>query len=277
MPELPEVETTRRCLFPILDRTVVGVQIRTPGFITGVASPPALLLGCRLAALERVGKQLLLAGVADRQPGTQPALGLHLGMTGSLRLVNPEDPLLQQRHTHVIWQLDSHRCIAFHDPRRFGGLWTFTDLHRARQDRFGKLGPDALLADPAWLYPKLRKTLRKLKAALLDQTVIAGLGNIYVDESLFRAGLSPARNASRVSRMQAELLCRSIREVLHEALESGGSTIRDYVNGNNDPGKFQLALRVYGRGGKPCVQCGRSLRQQTLAGRTTVHCPHCQK
>lgn len=277
MPELPEVETTRRCLFSILDRTVVGVRIRTAGFIRGVASPPALLLDCRLNGLERQGKQLLLASVMDHQPGMQPALGLHLGMTGSLRLVNPDDPLLQQLHTHVIWQLDNHRCIAFHDPRRFGGVWTFTDLYLARQHRFDKLGPDALLADPAWLYPKLRKTHRKLKAALLDQTVIAGLGNIYVDESLFRAGLSPRRNASRVSRIQAELLCRCIREVLHEALESGGSTIRDYINGNNDPGKFQLALRVYGRGGEPCVQCGRVLRQQTLAGRTTVHCPHCQK
>ena len=276
MPELPEVETTRRTLLPALGARVERVSLRTPKFVTGNHEPAALLQGYRLASLERWGKQLLLIGRCVAT-GKDRAIGLHLGMTGSLSWVAGDSPLLARRHVHVIWHLSEKRCVMFHDPRRFGGVWTFPDITQARAARFGKLAPDALAITSAQLQARLAGSRRCLKAALLDQQIIAGLGNIYVDESLFRAGCSPRRCAGRMRLSQTENLLVCIQEVLQEALISGGSTVRDYVNGNYAPGAFQERLRVYGRAGKPCVQCGKTLRSATLAGRTTVYCPHCQR
>ncbi len=279
MPELPEVETTRRTLLPALGKQIVQVQLRTPHYVTGRRDADSLLEGCTLTALQRQGKELLMVGRQQHshQPDDQPTLGLHLGMTGSLCLVSDTSPLVQRKHVHITWHLDDQRAIVFHDPRKFGGVWSFRDVKIAQSVRFAKLGPDALLINPDDLFTRLHHTRRCLKVALLDQQLVAGLGNIYVDETLFRAGVSPRKMAHRVSMEQAILIAIESKKVLHEALDSGGSTLRNYVNGDGQPGAFQMQLRVYGRGGQPCLQCNTKLHSITLAGRTTVYCPQCQR
>ncbi len=277
MPELPEVETTRRTLRPALGQQVVKVQLRTPVYVTGQRDAGSLLEGCTLTALHRHGKELLLVGQPPSPHHPQPTLGLHLGMTGALCLTADDSPLLQRKHVHLIWHLNNHHCIVFHDPRRFGGVWTYPDLPTAQATRLGKLGPDALLITADDLFIRLHHTKRCLKAALLDQHLVAGLGNIYVDETLFRAGLSPRKLTHRLTPTQAARIADESKIVLHEALNSGGSTVRDYVSGDNQPGSFQMQLRVYGRSGQPCLQCQTQLRSITLAGRTTVYCPGCQR
>ena len=221
--------------------------------------------GVAVTEIRRHGKQLALVTDAG-------VLLVHLGMTGKLLHLSAEgtDP----PHTHLSLALDSGGRLIFSDPRRFGGVWLLPD-EAGLCGRWGRLGPDALRIGPAGLYARLRGTTRALKASLLDQDLVAGLGNIYVDELLHSRRFDPRRSAHTVTRAQAAGLVRSMRTILHHAIAAGGSTIRDYADAEGKAGGFQDRHRVYGRGGLPCRRCRRPLHTATVAGRTTVWCRRC--
>ncbi|MCC6579359.1 MAG: bifunctional DNA-formamidopyrimidine glycosylase/DNA-(apurinic or apyrimidinic site) lyase [Phycisphaeraceae bacterium] len=268
MPELPEAEVIRRTLSRrVRGRKVVGVQVLRAEVIDGSATPVDLLAGQTLEPLARHGKQLVLrsthgAGVIVR-----------LGMTGQLRYVKGDDEVLP--HTHVVWQLDDASEIQFRDPRRFGGLMPVRDA-AALSEAWRGLGPDALRTRAGDLLTRLSRTSRAIKAALLDQSVLAGLGNIYVDEALFRSGLSPLRSARDLDAEEVDRLATEIRLLLRQAIAAGGSTLQDYRDAAGRQGAFQRQHRVYGRGGQPCLACHHLLFACLVAGRMTVCCPQCQ-
>jgi len=282
VPELPEVEQVRRSLAAhVIGRRIVRVELCRSDVVdfgnkkrhAAKAMRGALLEGHVIGSIDRHGKQL--AVLSDDE--ASPALCIHLGMTGSMAHLTP--PLVPgaKKHTHVVWHLDNGRVISFHDPRRFGGVWCFPNRAALVASRWRCLGDDALSIEPATLHARLSRTTRGLKAALLDQTVVAGLGNIYVDELLFARGLHPRRRANRLKRESVEHLVLAMRDLLTRAIASGGSTLRNYVDADGLAGGFQFEHRVYGRGGKQCCECQTSLRIQQIAGRTTVYCPRCQR
>ncbi|MEX0776517.1 MAG: bifunctional DNA-formamidopyrimidine glycosylase/DNA-(apurinic or apyrimidinic site) lyase [Phycisphaeraceae bacterium] len=276
MPELPEVETVRRSLERLaLGRTIAAVQLRRPDIVTGEATDRALLHGATLTGFDRHGKELLILSRCGRGP--RPCLGVHLGMTGSLRVINGQggDPIATN-HVHVTWTLDNGAQMRFRDPRRFGGLWTFPDEAAMRQARLAHLGPDALQITPTQLHTALTRTKRAIKAALLDQAVVAGVGNIYADELLFACGIHPATPAYRLPRDLVATMVRRMKVILRRAVAAKGSTLRDYVDADGQKGAYQTRHTVYGRGGKGCQRCGQVLGVLTLAGRTTVFCATCQ-
>lgn len=290
MPELPEVESIRRSLEPrLLGRVVRAVTLHRrdvlvlPGDPFGGfarqrgqartarprrAARADLLLDAAITALRRRGKQLALVAGSGR------VLIVQLGMSGQLVHREPGQRAPQSDHIHATWRLDDGRLL-FRDPRRFGGLRalpTVSDLEAL----WSELGPDALSVQGPELAAALTKSPRPLKAALLDQAVLAGVGNIYADEALHQAGLAPQRPAGSLAAADSARLAAAIRGVLAQAVEAGGSTLRDYVDANGDPGTYQLSHAVYGRGGQPCPRCGHPLASAQVAQRTTVWCPHCQ-
>lgn len=283
MPELPEVERIRRSLEPgLVGRVVVSVRvirrdvIVAPGDpfggfsrVRGVARPvrmdqSMLLVGGRVDSLLRHGKQL--AVIDDRGR----ALIVGLGMTGRLDLsrVRPSP-----RHTHVVWTLDGGALLRFIDPRRFGLVRLAPEGPRSA---WAGLGPDAATIRADLLAGALGSSLRSVKAALLDQGILAGVGNIYADEALHAAGIHPGRPARELGRAEIVSLAGAIRRVLAKAIVAGGSTIRDYQDGSGQAGGFQSQHRVYGRSGLPCMSCGGVLERGRIAQRTTVFCPRCQ-
>ncbi|MCC5830633.1 MAG: bifunctional DNA-formamidopyrimidine glycosylase/DNA-(apurinic or apyrimidinic site) lyase [Phycisphaeraceae bacterium] len=276
MPELPEVEHLVRTLREsVLGRRVIEAVVRRRDVVSGRAEPDDLLVGRSIDRIIRHGKQFAL--LSDDQDG--PAICVHLGMTGSMR-ITPIPAVGDARcdgHDHVIWRLDDGRAMVFRDPRRFGGIWCFDDERSMRDSRWSLLGPDALLIDASALTARMRGTRRAVKAALLDQRLVAGLGNIYVDEALFLAEIHPLPAAALLSRPRVARLVEAIRRVLEAAIEAGGSSLRDYIDALGRSGRFQSSHRVYGRGGLPCVRCGRALRTRIIATRTTVYCPRCQR
>ena len=281
MPELPEVETVRRGLEGVLvGREVVAVGLGPHDVVRASAAarrvyrrpkPAEMLAGDTVAAVHRHGKQLAMEG------GSGAAVWIHLGMSGQLRLV--ADPAAEPPppHRHAWWTLADGGELRFVDPRRFGGLAVHPSLDDLRRERFAALGPDALAATPARLHRALGRTRRPLKAALLDQAVLAGLGNIYADEACHAAKLSPHRPADGVSRGEIEALVRGIRRILRRAISLGGSTLRDHTDAHGVAGRAQTLHRVYGRGDAPCRGCGTTLVRTLLVQRTTVHCPACQQ
>jgi len=284
MPELPEVESVRRSLAKrVLGRAVRAVELRRGDIVEGDRSPAALLAGCTIHAIERHGKQLALLGSPgngsfDRNTAT--CVCVHLGMTGSLchRSASREQEANRRSrdHVHVVWQLDDGSLVEFRDPRRFGGLWTFANPAALWDARWSALGEDALRIDAEQLLAKLARTPRPIKAALLDQNLVAGLGNIYVDEVLFALGVHPLSRSYGFDRSRVQAMTGHIRRILNEAIRAGGSTLRDYVDANGDAGGFQDRHKVYGRAGQACVNCGTTLEGLTVLGRTTVFCPTCQ-
>ncbi len=287
MPELPEVQTVRQSLIDgVVGRTVIQVKVRRPGVIRGCAKPSSLLRGTRLAGIERHGKQLAIHGASmepARGQNKTPCVCVHLGMTGTLERLPSSQGMspgsrgvVLDRHVHVIWTLDDGRKIVFRDPRRFGGLWTFPCVTTLWHDRWRCLGQDALLISPTQLYRRLGLTRRSIKAALLDQHVIAGLGNIYVDELLFTCRLHPLVCSCDLTRSGIQTMVRHLRTLLRRAIQCGGSTLRDYADANGQTGRFQQRHRVYGRAGQPCLRCGCRLDSIRIVGRTTVYCQRCQ-
>lgn len=269
MPELPEVETTRAGLAPhLLGRRITGVTLRRKDLRWAI--PPAIarqLPGERILDVRRRAKYLLV----DTEPGS--AL-LHLGMTGVLRVLPAATPV--QAHDHVDVALDSGRVLRFTDPRRFGCLlWqpagTTHDLLR-------DLGPEPLSDefDGDHLFQRARGRDAAVKTFLMDQRNVVGVGNIYAAEALFRAGIAPNRAAGRVSRERYARLARAVRDVLAHAITRGGTTLRDFLSPDSEPGYFETELLVYGREGAPCTVCGRPLRGAVLGGRATVWCVRCQ-
>jgi formamidopyrimidine-DNA glycosylase len=275
MPELPEVEAVRRGLFPVVGRAIVRVEVLRRDVIEGVPSakttidPAWLLAGSSVDRLERRGKQLAVVGASGR------VVVVQLGMSGQVRTLAARPGTLPT-HTHVIWTYADGSVTIFRDPRRFGGL-TLVDTEDAlRASHWADLGPDALDVEAGHLAQTAGRSARALKAILLDQRVLAGVGNIYADEALFRSRLAPRRMGRGVRPTEWDRLAQAVREVLRAAVDAGGSTVRDYVRPDGSPGAATLDHAVYGRGGLPCVACGTPLRKATLAQRTTVWCPRCQ-
>ena len=275
MPELPEVETTRRGLAPHVEgRRVKAVTLRRPDLRWPI--PPEIreaLPGQRIEAVRRRAKYLLL----DTAAGS--AL-LHLGMSGSLRVLPASSPV--REHDHVDITLDGRsgragRVLRFNDPRRFGCLlWQPAgELHPLLRG----LGPEPLSPDFGgdYLFERSRGRRAPVKAFLMDQRVVVGVGNIYAAEALFAAGISPLRAAGRVSRERYALLAEAVRRILTHAIERGGTTLRDFLAPDGAPGYFEQELAAYGRGGLPCPRCGRALRQADIGQRSTAWCPHCQR
>ncbi|HPD29005.1 MAG TPA: bifunctional DNA-formamidopyrimidine glycosylase/DNA-(apurinic or apyrimidinic site) lyase [Phycisphaerae bacterium] len=273
MPELPEVETVCRGVGQrITGYTIEQVHLNRADVVHGAAIPLcAALHGRRIKSIERVGKQIII--VTDGAV----ALMVHLGMTGKLIAVHPEMPI--EPHTHLRIGFRGRKVeLRFVDPRRFGGIW----LLGADSSRVGwigrqrpSVGPDALTVSCEEFARRLARR-RQIKALLLDQQVLGGVGNIYCDESLHRAGLHPAVRADRLSIEQIRRLYRTIRSVLAQAIKAGGSSISDYRNADNAPGRFQVRHRVYDREGQPCRRCKTAIRRLVVAGRGTFICPKCQ-
>lgn len=277
MPELPEVENVRRTLAGrLIGRTVAAVDVRRADVVEGEATPAApeaLLVGDAVERIERLGKQLAIVGGSGR------VVCVHLGMTGSLVVrAMPQPAEAPPPHTHVVWRFAGGDELHFRDPRRFGGVWTFPSEAALRERRWHALGEDALVITPAALAAALSRKRQGIKATLLDQAVLAGMGNIYVDELLFACGIHPLRPAGSLGPVEVRTLVTRMRRLLNRAIEAGGSTLRDYVDGNGDAGGFQLRHKVYGRGGQPCRGrgCGCELASIAVAGRTTVYCAACQ-
>lgn len=289
MPELPEVECVRRGLEARLTGArIASVRVQRRRVIVGPGDPiggwsrsgstrrptklddAMLLVGARLERVLRHGKQLALAGDDGR------IVGAHLGMTGQLRVLAPGETDAALGHVHVWWIFENGASLIFRDPRRFGGLWIHEDERAMRAQRWNALGPDALEISPGELERALAGARVSLKAALLDQRRLAGVGNIYADEAAFEARLDPRRLAGSLRRAEVRRLTTAIRRVLKRAIERGGSSMRDYVGVAGEIGSATSGHRVYGRGGQPCVRCGGELRRAMLAQRTTVWCSTCQ-
>lgn len=282
MPELPEVEVVRRDVDPVVTgRTVVAVDVGRDRAVRRAPSPAAYvdgLVGRALAGTSRVGKFLVvhLAG-AD---ACDVAI-VHLGMSGQLWVAEtPDRP--RRAHTHVVWTLDDGREVRFVDPRTFGQTWLDRSATPgARPGALGHLGPDALdpASDVAVVAAALAGRRVAVKLRLMDQTALAGLGNIYTDEILFRAGVAPQRPAGSLAGTEVVALVEATRVVLPAAIAAGGSSLADgqYVDAAGRPGTYQEQHAVHARGGAPCPRCGRTLARLKLGGRTATYCPGCQR
>lgn len=270
MPELPEVETVRRGLAPyLIGQRLIGAQVREPGLRWPV--PDTLhekLAGRQVSTLDRRGKYLLLG--LD-----QGALILHLGMSGSLRLCATDAS--PNKHDHVDILLGEQGVLRYRDPRRFGAiLWCENPLQHPLIAPLG-IEPLSGAFNGVWLYQASRGMRTPIKTWLMDAHVMVGIGNIYANEALFHAGIHPQLPAGRLGRLRADKLCEAIRTTLSRAIEAGGSTLRDFVNGHGEPGYFQQTYFVYGRAGQPCLLCGTRIQQFRLGNRSTSYCPICQK
>jgi formamidopyrimidine-DNA glycosylase len=270
MPELPEVETTRRGIAPhLIGHRVVELAIRQPRLRWPIPSILRRSLpGQRIESVERRAKYLL----AHTQAGS--AL-LHLGMSGSLRVLAPDAPL--GKHDHFDWRLDSGRILRYTDPRRFGCLlWQKAGTtHPLLAD----LGPEPLDAifDGSHLWKMSRGRSAPIKAFLMDQHVVVGVGNIYASEALFAAGIHPNRAAGSVSLARYERLAVEVKRILAYAITRGGTTLRDFISPDGVPGYFEQELFVYARAGESCKVCGTKIRAVVLGQRSTFYCPRCQR
>jgi formamidopyrimidine-DNA glycosylase len=288
MPELPEVETIVRGLA----KRVIGDRIEsvwTSDKPQSFKSPPAALAatlgGASIAAVRRMGKHIIFdlskglgaPSFAERSGAKGGKKGparvasqwiVHLGMTGSLLLVRPDTEL--PKHTHLILRLASERELRFVDPRRFGRTWIV-------REAFATPGTEPLDIGLEMFTNLFRSRKTPIKSALLNQKLLRGVGNIYADESLFRAGIRPRRRAGSLTRDELKRLYKSVQKVLTEAIAAGGTSISDYVDSDGETGLFQVKLRVYGREGEPCVRCGTLIKRIVVAGRGTHYCPKCQR
>jgi formamidopyrimidine-DNA glycosylase len=270
VPELPEVETTVRGLAPVLEgRRLASVEVRRPDLRR--AFPVDLrqrLTGARVTALSRRAKYGLIG--TDRGD----TLVFHLGMSGRWRI----DPDEIGAHDHFLLETEEGRRLALNDPRRFGSVDLVPSDALDTYEPFRKMGPEPLGEDftAAALHSALQGRAAPIKAMLLDQRIVAGLGNIYVCEALHMAGISPSRAAGRISPMRLERLVTAIRQVLLSAIEAGGSTLRDYARPDGELGYFSKQFLVYGREGEACT-CGAPVRRQVDSGRSTFFCAKCQR
>ena len=271
MPELPEVETTRRGIAPVIEgEQIQNIVIRQPRLRWPVPDGLAeLLKGRRVLAVERRGKYLLL------RTG-EGVLIVHLGMSGSLRIL-PADRT-PGKHDHIDVIFANQTMLRFNDPRRFGAfLWSSEAVFE--HPLLKNLGPEPLDADfdGSQLHASAYNRKIPIKSFIMDSHVVVGVGNIYANEALFRAGIRPTRPAGRISLARYKRLAHCIRFVLENAIRQGGTTLRDFVNENGKPGYFRQQLKAYGRGGLPCPACGKPLTEIRLAGRSTVFCKYCQR
>ncbi len=287
MPELPEVECVRKSVEPLLlGKHVQRVDIARPdicecfsGPINSLKStkptPAKLLQGLDITHLIRLGKQI---GILTKQG---PSLCVHLGMSGQLAdsatiAERAKHNAIQGKHVHITWHLSDGNAVSFRDPRRFGGIWSYESETALREHRFSSLGPDGLKITGHQLQQAASHSQRAVKAALLDQSIIAGVGNIYADEALFVAKVSPLRKCIKITNEEWNTIAHAIHQVLKQSIATGGSTLRDYVNAKGERGRNQETHAVYGRSNKPCLMCNAPLHRATVAQRTTVWCATCQ-
>jgi len=271
MPELPEVETVARDLRPLLvGRALVGVRRSRKALRQSWSKAwEAQLVGRRVETVLRRGKWLLVG----LEGGS--FLMVHLGMTGRFTVVAPG--VATERHTHLVFPLDNAYELRFRDARRFGSVTYFPDQPAWQAFLANRLGPEPWdLAAADWR-SALERTRRPVKAVLLDQTVVAGVGNIYADEACYAARIDPRRSGNTLRAAEADRLLQALRDVLARAIESGGSSIRDYVGGNGQQGGYQREFAVYSRPGEACPKCGRKIKCVRIAGRSTHYCSRCQK
>lgn len=271
MPELPEVETTRRGVAPhVLDRQVTQVIVRQPQLRWPVTPELATeLTGRTFQRVERRAKYLLFAA-GDKH------LMIHLGMSGRLRVV--PSTLAPGKHDHLDIALDSGQTIRYNDPRRFGSAFWFA----GDPDAFpllSALGPEPLSDQftGALMYARSRKRQAPVKAFIMDSKTVVGVGNIYASEALHAAGIHPARSAGRISLARYNVLAQTIKRTLETAIAAGGTTLRDYVGVDGGSGWFQLQLAVYGKSGQPCPRGCGPISQRVIAQRNTFFCPECQR
>jgi len=282
MPELPEVETIARGL----NKRVAGDTIDSawlgekPEPLKSSAREIASVLErSRIAKVRRVGKHIVfdLERASRNDRGKLRPHGqwiVHLGMTGRMQVCDPHDELL--KHTHVILGLRSGRELRFIDPRRFGRL-AVVRLDARTGSGFTAPGDEPLDSQIDRFINLFRGRKTPIKSALLNQRLLSGGGNIYADESLFRAGIRPRRRAASLTGEQLRKLHAALKEVLNEAITAGGSSVSDYVDAEGQEGFFQLEHRVYGRRGEPCLVCQTPIKRVIIAGRSSHYCPHCQR
>ncbi len=271
MPELPEVETTRRGIAPaLIGRRVIGVVVRDRRLRWPIpAHFEAAIERQVIRRVERRAKYILIGFDA----GT---LILHLGMSGSLRILDAQ--VSPRVHEHWDLHLDSGKVLRFHDPRRFGSaLWT--EANPFEHKLLAKLAPEPLSDEfnAEYLFRATRKRTVAIKQFIMNSQAVVGVGNIYASEALFRAGIAPRRAGRRITRAQAAALSQAIKDVLAEAIEIGGTTLRDYVNADGIPGYFRRQLFVYERSGQPCRVCKAPVKQFAQGQRSTYWCPVCQR
>ncbi|MBG33095.1 bifunctional DNA-formamidopyrimidine glycosylase/DNA-(apurinic or apyrimidinic site) lyase [Alcanivorax sp. IL3] len=269
MPELPEVETTLRGIRPHLEgRTLKAVTVRESRLRWPVSDALYALKDCPVIALRRRAKYLLIELEAGQ-------VMIHLGMSGTLRVVEAALPL--RKHDHVDLLLDSGKVLRFNDPRRFGSV-----LYQPGGEPhalLAALGPEPLGEDfhGNWLFARSRGRKVAVKSFIMDNATVVGVGNIYAQESLFIAGIHPSRAAGRISRERYKRLADAIRVVLARAIEAGGTTLKDFTSADGQPGYFAQSLNVYGRAGQPCPQCEALLKADRHGQRSTSYCPQCQR
>ena len=271
MPELPEVETTRRGIAPHLEGQRIRAMIVRDGRLRWPVPSdlPGWAAGKRIEKLERRSKYLLI----DCGEGW---LIFHLGMSGSLRVVPADLP--PEAHDHVDLVLESGQALRLRDPRRFGAV-LFEPKAPMEHKLLRGLGPEPLerhfTAD--WLFERTRGRTAPIKSVLMDNAMVCGVGNIYANESLFRAGIHPARHAGRISRQRYQRLVEAVRVTLRAAIRAGGSTLRDFVHADGSSGYFQQQYLVYGREGEKCKTCGATIKSMRIGQRSAFYCPRCQR
>jgi formamidopyrimidine-DNA glycosylase len=289
VPELPEVEVTMRAISPLLiGQTIERLETTPPSyfFVTPPKALVAAVEGRTVDALVRKGKYI----VAQLDDGSQ--LLLHLGMTGqlfgsgasSLRLLSStarsaldpnEQPVFRpDKHTHLVFHLSSNNQLFFRDVRKFGKVQHIPSGEQCA--RLNRLGPDALVASLEQLWPLIKSRKIAIKSALLDQSLLAGVGNIYADEALFHGGVRPTRPANRVKKKELTAIIAALRIVLNRSIETGGSSISDYLQPNGKDGGFQDERKVYGRTGEPCPSCDETILRVVVGARSSHYCPNCQ-
>lgn len=281
MPELPEVETVVRGLQVHLPgRTITGVRLGKTDFIDDPAALEEILPGSRILTVHRHGKFIVVHLEKLLTMQTQPESNaarfdfiVHLGMTGNL-VVRPASAPFPP-HTHAWISLDNDKELRYTDPRRFGRMLVLPQHNTAQI--LGPLGLDPLEASEEQFRNQLHARRARIKAVLLDQRAFRGMGNIYTDESLWRARIHPARIAANLTSEEIARLYRAAQNILREAIRLGGSSISDYVNAEGQPGEFQIRHRVYDREGKKCSRCGARIRRIIVAGRSSYFCPRCQR
>jgi formamidopyrimidine-DNA glycosylase len=274
VPELPEVETVARGLRMVLPgRRILRVRLGKTDFIDDPAALERELPGKTIASVERYGKFLVLALERANGGAGELSLLIHLGMTGQLVTCPAEAPV--PPHTHAFLSLDDGRELRYTDIRRFGRIRILANGEHA--SALGKLGLDPLEATEAEFIGIMRGRRARVKALLLDQRVLRGIGNIYTDESLWRARIHPKRLGANLKAGELRRLYRAVRDVLNEAIRLRGSSVSDYVDADGQRGEFQLRHRVYQREGQKCSRCKTKIRRVVVAGRSSYFCPGCQR
>jgi len=274
MPELPEVETVVRGLrLHLPGRRIVELRLGKTDFMDDPVAIGERVPGSLIRAVRRHGKFLVLELEADGAARGELLLVIHLGMTGQLTVVAADTEV--KPHTHVFFMLDDRRELRFCDPRRFGRMLVATPADGEKI--LGPLGADPLEVSETDFRRLITSRRARIKALLLDQTVFRGMGNIYTDESLWRAKIHPARLGANLKPGEIKKLHRAMRAILKEAIRLGGSSISDYVGANGEPGEFQIRHRAYDREGKKCFRCGAKIRRMIVAGRSSYFCPKCQR